>query len=108
MRFSVKTIFAIPGQLSIGVIGAVVYRINFRTLPAKLVGHPGMERMHLILRIKTAGDARLVRDDKDSPPAFIEAANAISDALNPDEVALVCNIATIFIDDAVAVEKEGR
>jgi hypothetical protein len=90
-----------------GMVGAVIDAGDRRALRFKAIAHPSRQvRMSLFIEIVTA-DARLVADDNNLSPHFIRPEpRQFENSWNELELVNLVDLATVYVDHTVTVEKE--
>src|SRR5712691_8692940 len=82
--------------------------VDTRALFRELLRDVVVQFVHLALGVKPAGDTGLVGGDEDIISGVVERLDRRDRARNPFELRPARHIAAIDIDDAVAIEKDGR
>ena len=90
-----------------GVIGAVVYGVEWGVLAGELGAHPEHESLELLRGVEASGYAGLVGDDDQAVAERLGGAAEGEDAVDEADVGGIVEVADFVVDYAVAVKEEG-
>ena len=90
------------------VIRAVFECIDMCAHQSHLVGHPAVQGMNVALLVETPCDARLIADDEREISGVVDCLDGLTGAIDPFQLVRLEDVARIMIQNAVAVEEDGR
>ena len=81
--------------------------VDARAALFELFAHPGMQIVDILFGKKSARHARLVRDHEDVIAGVVQRLDRFGDARRPANAVRKSDIAGVFVEHAVAIEKGG-
>lgn len=105
--FPAAAFLAVLRESGLGVMGAVVERIEVRANFGELAIHPAVEIPHGMFRIVAAGDAGLVRDEDGEEALVVDVFYGFSGVWRPKKVLRSVKVVDIDVQCTVTIEKDG-